>query len=312
MMIRRIIRSFSTTNTPTNVASINQQQQIHGFSDQQVLNRGQLLADALRVVKAPWLDLSSAIQANSSNSNGSSSPSTDVSQFHTRLLKPTSSAHSSSVSPSAQGSTPSMVSSASKHNVISYGIQGIHMDPSSRADRPAWLNKILSMDHANISQINQYNQHLTIQTFKKSSLDCSSLEVQIALLGVRIAALQHHLTHNGNQNRLDHQVRRRLVRLRQRRVKLLAALKNRSLSAYYELIRGLRLGIQDVYYNTTESDAFDDLRNKFTGPMVAGKQTKSGMYHERLRQEKLMKLRQLVAEKERYGKVIDPEKLKFK
>jgi small subunit ribosomal protein S15 len=71
-----------------------------------------------------------------------------------------------------------------------------------------------------------------IQHFKLSELDTGSSQVQVALLTVRINQLTEHF----KKNKKDHHGGRGLLRLVNRRRKLLDYLKSKDLSAYTKLI----------------------------------------------------------------------------
>ena len=71
--------------------------------------------------------------------------------------------------------------------------------------------------------------------FKTSELDTGSSEVQVALLSFRIKQLTEHF----KKNKLDHHSRRGLVRMVNRRRKLLDYLKRKKHSKYTSLIKEL-------------------------------------------------------------------------
>ncbi len=77
-----------------------------------------------------------------------------------------------------------------------------------------------------------------VQDFQRGSADTGSVEVQVALLTNRINDLQPHFTaHKG-----DHHSRRGLLRMVNRRRKLLDYLKKTELPRYQDLIA--RLGLR--------------------------------------------------------------------
>ena len=76
-----------------------------------------------------------------------------------------------------------------------------------------------------------------ITHFKGSELDTGSSQVQIALLTHRISRLTEHF----KANKKDHHGRRGLVRMVNRRRKLLDYLKGKNHEAYAQLIKELGL-----------------------------------------------------------------------
>ena len=74
-----------------------------------------------------------------------------------------------------------------------------------------------------------------IKHFKTSELDTGSSEVQIALLTVRIKQLTEHF----KTNKKDHHSRRGLIRMVNRRRKLLDYLKKNKAAKYNEVIKEL-------------------------------------------------------------------------
>lgn len=76
-----------------------------------------------------------------------------------------------------------------------------------------------------------------VQKFRKSELDTGSSEVQIALLTDRIIELTEHF----KINKKDHHSRRGLVRLVNRRRKLLDYLKRKKPDSYKQMLSELGL-----------------------------------------------------------------------
>ena len=74
-----------------------------------------------------------------------------------------------------------------------------------------------------------------VNHFKNSELDTGSSEVQIALLTFRITRLTEHF----KVNKKDHHGRRGLVRMVNRRRKLLDYLKRKNRDSYAKLIQEL-------------------------------------------------------------------------
>ena len=74
-----------------------------------------------------------------------------------------------------------------------------------------------------------------IKHFKTSELDTGSSEVQIALLTVRIKQLTEHF----KVNKKDHHSRRGLIRMVNRRRKLLDYLRGKDASKYSSVIKEL-------------------------------------------------------------------------
>ena len=76
-----------------------------------------------------------------------------------------------------------------------------------------------------------------IKEYQKDPSDTGSVDVQVALLTVRI----RHLTDHFKTHKKDHHSRRGLLRLVSQRKKLLAYIKNNDLTAYANLISKLGL-----------------------------------------------------------------------
>ena len=76
-----------------------------------------------------------------------------------------------------------------------------------------------------------------IRQFRRAELDTGSSEVQVALLTYRILKLTEHF----KQNKKDNHGRLGLVRLVEKRRKLLSYLKDRNYSKYVQLIADLGL-----------------------------------------------------------------------
>ncbi len=76
-----------------------------------------------------------------------------------------------------------------------------------------------------------------IKKFKQSELDTGSPEVQVALLTARISDLTEHF----RQNKQDFHGRLGLVKMVNRRKKLLSYLKNKNFDRYVALIKELKL-----------------------------------------------------------------------
>ena len=74
--------------------------------------------------------------------------------------------------------------------------------------------------------------------YARSEGDTGSVEVQVALLTVNINKLQDHF----KENKQDHHSRRGLIRMVNKRRKLLDYLKRKDLNRYLELIK--RLGLR--------------------------------------------------------------------
>lgn len=76
-----------------------------------------------------------------------------------------------------------------------------------------------------------------LKQFQKSELDTGSSEVQVALLTVRIKTLTEHF----KKNKKDHHGRRGLVRMVNRRRKLLDYLKKNEPATYTKMLAELGL-----------------------------------------------------------------------
>ncbi|MEN8720515.1 MAG: 30S ribosomal protein S15 [Oceanococcaceae bacterium] len=76
-----------------------------------------------------------------------------------------------------------------------------------------------------------------ISKYARAAADTGSPEVQVALLSARISELQPHFS----ENKKDHHSRRGLLRMVNRRRKLLDYLKSKDLTRYQELIQSLGL-----------------------------------------------------------------------
>jgi len=77
-----------------------------------------------------------------------------------------------------------------------------------------------------------------VADYQRGSSDTGSAEVQVALLSARINDLSSHFT----DHKKDHHSRRGLLRMVNKRRKLLDYLKDTDLSRYQELIK--RLGLR--------------------------------------------------------------------
>jgi len=77
-----------------------------------------------------------------------------------------------------------------------------------------------------------------VTEYRQSETDTGSPEVQVALLTTRINTLQDHF----KNNKKDHHSRRGLLRMVNRRRKLLDYLKSKDLARYSDLIS--RLGLR--------------------------------------------------------------------
>ena len=76
-----------------------------------------------------------------------------------------------------------------------------------------------------------------IRTYRSTTEDTGSPEVQVALLTARIVELNEHL----KENKKDHHSRRGLLKMVGQRRNLLAYLKKKDIEAYRELIAKLGL-----------------------------------------------------------------------
>lgn len=81
------------------------------------------------------------------------------------------------------------------------------------------------------------NKSDVIAKYSRSNGDTGSPEVQVALLSARINELTPHFANN----KKDHHSRRGLLRMVNRRRKLLDYLKRKDLTRYQELIQSLGL-----------------------------------------------------------------------
>ena len=78
-------------------------------------------------------------------------------------------------------------------------------------------------------------KEIIINKFKRAELDTGSSEVQVALLTVRIKQLTEHF----KVNKKDHHSRRGLIRLVNRRRKLLDYMKRKDSAKYSSVIKEL-------------------------------------------------------------------------
>ena len=76
-----------------------------------------------------------------------------------------------------------------------------------------------------------------ISQFGKSTIDTGSPEVQVALLSKNIDSLQSHFKNNSK----DHHSRKGLIRMVNKRRKLLDYLKNKNPEAYSKILNDLGL-----------------------------------------------------------------------
>jgi len=76
-----------------------------------------------------------------------------------------------------------------------------------------------------------------ISQFGKSNIDTGSPEVQVALLSKNIDSLQSHFKNNSK----DHHSRKGLIRMVNKRRKLLDYLKNKNPEAYAKILNDLGL-----------------------------------------------------------------------
>ena len=86
--------------------------------------------------------------------------------------------------------------------------------------------------------VNSEQKSGIVADYRRSSSDTGSAEVQVALLSARINDLSSHFA----DHKKDHHSRRGLLRMVNKRRKLLDYLKDTDLSRYQELIK--RLGLR--------------------------------------------------------------------
>ena len=82
-----------------------------------------------------------------------------------------------------------------------------------------------------------YQKEAIVKKFQRASMDTGSSEVQVALLTARIRELTEHF----KIHKKDHHGRQGLIRLVNRRKKLLTYLRNTQPDAYTKLIGDLEL-----------------------------------------------------------------------
>ena len=85
--------------------------------------------------------------------------------------------------------------------------------------------------------INLKNKREIISKFGKNSKDSGSVEVQIAMLSVKIAELTEHLKINAK----DFQAKRGLLMMVGKRKRMLVYLKNSNLERYRKIVKDLKL-----------------------------------------------------------------------
>ena len=85
--------------------------------------------------------------------------------------------------------------------------------------------------------INRENKTKIIDEYARSEKDTGSPEVQIALLTENISALQSHF----DEHKKDHHSRQGLIRMVNKRRKLLDYLKKKDLKKYGSLLKELNL-----------------------------------------------------------------------
>lgn len=85
--------------------------------------------------------------------------------------------------------------------------------------------------------LNATDKNEVISKYARGTGDTGSPEVQVALLSARISELTPHFV----KNKKDHHSRRGLLRMVNRRRKLLDYLKSKDLTRYQELIQSLGL-----------------------------------------------------------------------
>jgi small subunit ribosomal protein S15 len=103
------------------------------------------------------------------------------------------------------------------------------------------VNRYLSLDAAPRSDHVTQRLNETMTAFQRFPGDTGSTEVQVALLTNKIAALAEHL----QQHRKDHNSRRGLLAMLNRRRSLLQYLRRTKFDAYAVLIS--RLGLKDTF-----------------------------------------------------------------
>lgn len=86
--------------------------------------------------------------------------------------------------------------------------------------------------------LDQQNKADIVKEYQRSGSDTGSPEVQVALLSARISDLSEHF----KTHKQDHHSRQGLLRMVNRRRKLLEYLKNRDIERYRDLIG--RLGLR--------------------------------------------------------------------
>ncbi len=89
-----------------------------------------------------------------------------------------------------------------------------------------------------MSSLNTETKATIVSEYQRAPGDTGSPEVQVALLSARITHLTQHFT----QHKHDHHSRRGLLRMVNRRRKLLDYLKDVDVSRYQDLIK--RLGLR--------------------------------------------------------------------
>ncbi len=85
--------------------------------------------------------------------------------------------------------------------------------------------------------IDKEKKHTSIEKFKKHQKDTGSADVQIAILTERINALTEHF----KAHKKDHHSRRGLLRMVNRRRKLLDYLKKHNVEEYQNILDKLKL-----------------------------------------------------------------------
>ncbi|KAJ3037240.1 hypothetical protein HDV00_001872 [Rhizophlyctis rosea] len=113
------------------------------------------------------------------------------------------------------------------------------------------LRRILTMENANVRQMKKFNIARALELFGRKPGDSGSPAAQIAVLTVRIKAMQEHLDGaNGNTGRSvrrkDIWTKRRMGKLEGRRFKILRYLRRVDLKTYVETCKALGLEPDDV------------------------------------------------------------------